>query len=87
MQADEARDGAITREDMISLLQTVASWGPLTAANLSDLEIVLDQGMRLNIANYVQVLGKDVVFGSPANAHYQGNALGDLAVGSNTAAI
>ena len=34
------------------------------------------------MAGYVQVLAGDVVNGNPANAHYQGQTLGNLAAGS-----
>jgi hypothetical protein len=42
----------------------------------------LEPRMILNMPNYVQVLATDVVDGNPANAHYQGQPLGNLAAGS-----
>ena len=37
--------------------------------------------------SYVQVLAGDVVNGNPANAHYQGAPLGNLAAGSSAAQL
>ena len=50
---------------------------------MSDLQAIVNDTALFGGANYVQVLSSDVVLGNTANAHYQGAALGNLAVGSS----
>lgn len=78
-------DGSISRQDMIQILRSVANSGPVDAGELADLKYILSQATTLNIAGYVQVLAGDIINGSPANAHFQGTDLGNLAVGSSSA--
>ena len=49
--------------------------------------IVGADAAKLNMPGYVQALASDVVNGNPANAHYQGQALGNLAAGSAAAQL
>ena len=74
-------DGAIDRDDMIQILQSAVVNGSLTPAALDALEVLTDpqNEARLNMPDYVAVLASDVVDGSPANAFYQGQPLGNLA--------
>ena len=44
---------------------------------------MLNEATTLNIPGYVEVLASDVVNGNAANATYQGQTLGNLAVGSS----
>ncbi len=80
-----ARDDAINRPDMMQILLSVAAenGGVLDATDLGDLKTILANAAALNMPGYVQVLAGDVVNGNPANADYQGPALGNLAVGSS----
>ena len=80
-------DGSISRQDMIQILDAVAANGPLGATDFSDLNQILRQAATLNIPGYVQVLASDVIDGNPANATYQGQPLGNLAVGSSAAQL
>jgi hypothetical protein len=79
------RDGEINRQDMIQILQSVGTGngGILDATDLGDLQTIVGDAATLDMPNYVQVLAGDVVNGNPANAEYQGHALGNLAVGSS----
>ncbi len=82
-------DGSINRADMIQILDCVETEpdGVVDAADFSDLKTILKDSSTLNIVNYVSVLANDVVNGNPANAHYQGQTLGNLAAGSSTAQL
>ena len=46
------------------------------------MKTILGEAATLNMPGYVQVLAGDVINGNPANANYQGQPLGNLAVGS-----
>jgi hypothetical protein len=76
-------DGSINRSDMIRILQSVASDGVVSGTDLNDLKTILADAPTLNIPGYVQVLAGDVVNGSPANANYQGQPLGNLQAGDS----
>jgi hypothetical protein len=73
--------GSINRADMIEILRSVDT-GSLSATDFADLKTIVADAARLNMPSYVQVLATDVVDGNAANAHYQGQALGNLAAGS-----
>ena len=76
-------DGSISRADMMQILRSVAANGTVGATDLADLRTIVGaDAAKLNMPSYVQVLASDVVNGNPANAHYQGQALGNLAAGS-----
>ncbi len=77
-------DGSISRNDMLQILDAVAAKGTVTASELSDLKTIVSDAATLNMAGYVQQLASDVVNGNTANATYQGQSLGNLAVGSST---
>jgi hypothetical protein len=79
------RDQAINRSDMMQILLSVGAenGGVLDATDLGDLKTILANAAALNMPGYVQVLAGDVVNGNPANAEYQGQPLGNLAVGSS----
>ena len=76
-------DGSISRNDMLQILRSVASNGAVTAGEFSDLKLILSEATTLNMPGYVDVLASDVVNGNAANATYQGQTLGNLAVGSS----
>jgi hypothetical protein len=83
-QSDDARDGSITRNDFVGLLEAVASRGPVTIAELTSLQAILNNGTLLNIPAYVESLAGNVIAANPANAFYQGQSLGNLGVNSST---
>lgn len=77
-------DGSISRRDMIQILiSTGSDDGVVDAVELGDLKTILSKASTLGIPSYVQVLANDVVNGNLANNHYQGQVLGNLAVGSS----
>ena len=79
-----SRDGSITRNDMIQILESTGyDDGVVDAAELSDLRTILADASTLKIPGYVQVLAGDVVAGNAANATYQGYAMGNLRAGSS----
>jgi hypothetical protein len=80
-------DGSITRPDMIQLLRSVGGDGVVDANEFTDLKTVLTKASSLNIPSYVQVLAGDVINGSPANAAFQGQSLGNLTAGSSAAQL
>jgi hypothetical protein len=77
------RDGSINRADMIAILRKVQDQpsGIVDAADMRDLRKIVQNSAKLKMPNYVTVLASDVVLGNPANAHYQGATLGNLAAG------
>ena len=89
VEQDLARDGEITREDMIQILQVTVSTSSLSAEDFADLQTIINQANAgaLKMPSYVEVLANDIVNGSPANAYFtdgasQPTALGDLQAGS-----
>ncbi len=80
-------DGSISRQDMIQILRSVSAVGTVNSMDFSDLKMILNEAAMLNIPGYVQVLAGDVVNGNAANATYQGQALGNLTVGSSAAQL
>ena len=76
-------DGSISRNDMIQILRSVAADGTVSATDFSDLKKILSQAATLNMPGYVQALAGDVINGNAANATYQGQTMGNLAVGSS----
>ncbi len=80
-------DGSLNRADMIQILTSVGASGTVSATDFADLKTILADAAQYNMPNYVQVLAGDVVNGNPANAQYQGAALGNLAAGSSAAQL
>lgn len=80
------RDGSLSRNDMIALFRSVETGG-VTATELADLKKIVSTTTLFGSATYVQVLSNKIVNGDPANAHYQGTALGNLAAGASGAKL
>jgi hypothetical protein len=78
------RDGSLTRNDMLGLFNLVESDGVVSANELASLRAIVAGAADLNISDYVRVLANGVVNSDPANAHYQGAALGNLYAGSSS---
>jgi hypothetical protein len=77
-----ARDGQINRADMIQILESVVAEGSVVStADFSDLQTIVSNASALRMPGYVEALASDIVDGNPANAHYQGQALGNLYAG------
>jgi hypothetical protein len=82
-------DGSINRADAIQILRTAETLngGVVSQGVMADLKTLLADASALNMPGYVQVLVGDVVNGNVANAHYLGQTLGNLAVGSTSAQL
>lgn len=85
-RADFTRDNTLTYSDMLGLFAEVVAKGAVTTAELQSLQaLVAPAGVTaLHLTPDVQSLAYKVVDGDPANATYQGAALGNLKVGSST---
>jgi hypothetical protein len=80
-------DMSIDRQDMISILHSVSANGPVSYNDFADLKTILVRSATLNMPGYVKVLANDVINGSFANAHFQGQNLGNLTALSSTAKL
>jgi hypothetical protein len=82
-------DGSISRADVIQILRTAETLnsGVISQSIMADLKTLLADASALKMPGYVQVLAGDVINGNTANAHYQGQALGNLAVGNSAAKL
>ena len=83
-RTDFNRDGSLTYSDMLGLFAEAESAGAITSAELQSLQaLVTPSGAAaVNMASPVQSLTYKVVDGDPANAQYQGTALGNLQAGN-----
>ena len=77
----EFRDMLLDRTDMLNIYAAVAKDGVVSAAEFNDLQMIA--GNQLWQPNAVHFLAQRVADGDPANAHYQGAALGNLHAGSS----
>jgi len=81
-----AASGELDRTDMIELLRDVGNeYGQVDQVQIDDLNSILTHSTLFRMPDYVRVLAGDVVDGNPANAHFQGQPLGDLVPGSTAA--
>jgi hypothetical protein len=81
--ASVTSDGSINRGDMIQILRTAGNNdGVIDATELNDLKYILANASSFQLPGYVQVLTGNIVYGNVANAHYQGQTMGNLAAGS-----
>jgi len=76
-------DGYISRADMLSIFYAISSEKDekVDADDMKDLKTILRNSTYLCMPNYVTVLTGDVLNGNTANAYYQGESLGNLAIG------
>ena len=91
-------DGAIDRQDMLALFTEVEKDGTVTANEIHDLKALENpdwtaggalpkQTPIFTMPDYVRQLLNDVVDGDPANATYQGAALGNLQAGASASQL
>ena len=78
-------DNLIDRNDMISLLRNAEDGSLIDATELADLRAIVANTALFGTLDYVDQLAADVVNASVANAHYQGQTLGNLAANSTAA--
>ena len=84
-RTDFERDGSLTFSDMLGLFAQAETEGTVTSAELQSLQapVTTSGAAALNMTSSVQSLTFKVVDGDPANADFQGAALGHLQVGSS----
>jgi hypothetical protein len=81
--SQDYQDGLIDRNDMIGLFRQAEVAGPITATEMSDLQLIVNTTALFGGLTYVDKLAGYIVLGNSANANYQGQTLGNLAVGSS----
>ncbi len=72
----------LDRTAMLNLFAEIGQDGTVSANEFADMKKIV--GTNLQQPDYVNYLAARVVNGDPANAHYQGAALGNLKAGSTT---
>jgi len=82
LRNDDA-DGSLSRSDMLAVFSQVESDGTVSSDEFNDLKAVANNTSLFGSFTYVTDLTRDVVVGNVANAHYQGQSLGNLAAGSS----
>lgn len=75
-------DHSLSRADALAIFREVEAGG-VTAAEYSDLRTLVANSSYLGMPDYVRDLAGKIAYGDPANAHYLGQALGNLYVGSS----
>lgn len=80
-------DGLIDRADMLAIFSDVQDGGAVDTVELADLQAITNNSSLFGTSQYVDALSTYVVFGNTANAHYQGQALGNLAAGSSASQL
>jgi hypothetical protein len=80
-------DGQINRIDMISLFRNAEDGGVVDATELSDLRSIVSTTSLFGSLDYVRALSTYIVSANPANALFQGAALGNLVAGSSAAQL
>lgn len=78
------QDSVLSRSDMVGLLRQVEKSG-VTAKEFADLKTIVNTASLFAGVDYVRALSSYVVLGNPANAHFQGSALGNLKAGFSAA--
>ncbi len=76
-------DHVLGRADMLAVFDEVKRQGDVTAVELGDLQAIAGRSALFTGVAYVQNLSGKVALGNTANAHYQGEALGNLAAGDS----
>lgn len=84
---DRFEDAIIDRTNMIDILTVAENGNIVTTNEFTDLQTIVANPYRLQMtgyvspsdSGYVDVLAANIVNGNPANGHYQGSALGNLA--------
>jgi hypothetical protein len=72
----------LTRGDMLSIFAAAADGGTIDEDQFQTLRSIVQNARSLGMAASVADLSRKVVFGDPANAHFQGEPLGNLEIGS-----
>jgi hypothetical protein len=76
------RDQVLGRDDMLGIFNEVEQRGNVTAVELGGLQAIAQNSALFSGVADVQNLSAKVALGNFANAHYQGQRLGNLAAGA-----
>jgi hypothetical protein len=87
LKTDYNTDHVLSRNDMLGVFQEVESDGTVNTNEFNDLKAVANNASLFGSFAYVTDLTRDVVLGNAANAHYQGQTLGNLTAGSSGAKL
>lgn len=79
-----AADGKLSRNDLIDIFRDAEDDSVIDANELQDLRTIVNNSSYFQMEDYVRVLSSKVVFGTVANANYQGKPLGNLYAGSSS---
>lgn len=77
----------LTRDDMLAIFALAGKTKEIDPDQMQTLRALVQNGKDLGMPAYVADLSRKVVFGDPANAHFHGQELGDLDVGSPSAQL
>ena len=75
-------DGRIDRNDMVSLLRNVEDGGIIDSTELTDLRAIVANTSLFGTSDYIWTLSGYIVSGNTANAHFQGQTMGNLVAGA-----
>jgi hypothetical protein len=79
-----AADGQLSRNDIIAIFRDAEDDSVIDATEYKDLQTIVNNSSYFHMEDYVRVLSSKVVFGTTANANYQGKPLGNLYAGSSS---
>lgn len=82
-----ADDSLLGRTDWLSIFNLVKTDGIVSAAEFDDLQTIQIYSTLYPEPDYVRILASNVIFGTAANATYQGTPLGNLAAGSSSSQL
>ncbi|AFY31972.1 C2 family cysteine protease [Calothrix sp. PCC 7507] len=77
-------DGNLSRNDVIAIFRDAEDGSVIDTNEYKDLQKIVSNYSYFNMDDYVHVLSSKVVFGTSANASYQGKSLGNLYAGSSS---
>jgi Calpain family cysteine protease len=72
----------LTRTDMLAIFAAAVDGGTIDEDEFQTLRVLVQTANSLGMPAYVADLSRKVVLGDPANAHFQGEPLGNLEIGS-----
>lgn len=80
-------DNLIDRSDMLALFTSAQDGGVVDTTEFGDLQAIVNNAKLFGTQDYIKQLAADVVLGNAANAHYQGQTLGNLVAGAGASQL
>jgi hypothetical protein len=90
---DYFQGGSITHDDMMQIYSVISTdgvesaipyKGTVSASELNDLKQIVSNNWPLSMDSVTKYFASRIALGDPANGHYQGAALGNLAAGATS---